>query len=423
MADTMTAWKARCRIVAIILFFAGLLMPSFVSAYAEQKVTASDGTANDWFGFSVSVKGNFAVIAAANKTIGGNSSQGAVYVFIKSGGIWTQWQKLTASDGGASDQFGYSVAFDGNKTIVVGAPNASNKGAVYVFEKTGSIFAQTQKLVASDGVTLDLFGRVVGIDGNTILIGAGGTFVSGQYVLGSVYSFEQSGSTWLEKQRILSPHPADNAARFGEALSISGTTALIGAWNATIGGNAGQGIGYVYTKSGSIWTLSTSLVASDGAAHDHLGSAVSLQGTKALLSADNAYVSGSQQGAVYYFSSSGTSWSQTNKFSPSVGTTGFFGASVSLLNNTALIGAYGENSDTGAAYVYNKALLALAWTQTSHIVASDGAVGDVFGYFSAVDTGTALIGAYTADIGPNSLQGAAYFYSQNCATSSGGLCP
>ena len=138
-------------------------------------------TADDHFGDSVSISGNTVVVGAHEATVGGNSDQGAAYVFTEPGSGWadmTQTAKLTASDGAADDYFGTSVSISGN-TVVVGAsePRSAQhgQGAAYVFTEPGSGWAnmtQTAKLTASDGAAGDYFGFSVSISGNTVVVGA-----------------------------------------------------------------------------------------------------------------------------------------------------------------------------------------------------------------------------------------------------------
>ncbi len=106
-----------------------------------QEVTASDGTPGDEFGISVVVEGDTAIVGAAYE----NSGQGAVYVFTQANGVWSEAQKLTASDGAANDWFGQSVALDGD-TAVVGAPQYLNvgNGAAYVFTRSGTTWSAVQ---------------------------------------------------------------------------------------------------------------------------------------------------------------------------------------------------------------------------------------------------------------------------------------
>ena len=131
----------------------------------------------DKFGYAVAVDGDIAVIGAYQDD-GNGADSGAAYVFTRVEGVWTQAAKLTASDGAAYDNFGISVAVDGD-TVVVGAPGddgaGADSGSVYVFVKPTGGWAtstETAKLTASDGAALDYFGYSVAVDGDTVLVGA-----------------------------------------------------------------------------------------------------------------------------------------------------------------------------------------------------------------------------------------------------------
>ena len=139
------------------------------------ELTASDGATWETFGYSVAVDGDTMVASAPYDNDNGNAS-GSAYVFIRQSGTWSQAAKLTASDGALYDQFGYSIAVDGD-TVVVGArydDNGSNSGSAYVFTKPGSGWTSTSiaaKLTASDGAANDWFGASVAVDGDTVVVG------------------------------------------------------------------------------------------------------------------------------------------------------------------------------------------------------------------------------------------------------------
>ena len=185
----------------------------------QAKLTASDGDNNDFFGISVAIDGDTAV-AGAPLDNGDLSNQGAAYVFTRSGTTWTEQQKLTASDGKANDLFGTSVAIDGD-TVVAGAPGdggTANSGAAYVFTRSGTTWTEQQKLTASDGAANDLFGASVSIDGDTAVVGApnddGGTINQG-----AAYVFTRSGTTWTEQQKLTASDGAANDF-FGASVAI-----------------------------------------------------------------------------------------------------------------------------------------------------------------------------------------------------------
>jgi len=139
-------------------------------------VVASDGTADAELGWSVAMSsdGNTAILGADIDDIGSNTNQGSAYVFTRSGGLWIQQQKLTASDGATGTTFGCAVALssDGNTAIIGAQYDASSQGAAYVFTRSGTVWTQQQKLTA--GVMTGWFGISVGLsgDGNTAIVGA-----------------------------------------------------------------------------------------------------------------------------------------------------------------------------------------------------------------------------------------------------------
>ena len=318
-------------------------------------------------------------------------------------------QKLVANDGATNDNFGYSVSLssDGNIALV-GAYNKSSTGAAYIFTRSGSTWTQQQKLIASDGGGSDFFGWSVSIssDGNTALVGASYADPSGITNAGAAYTFTRSGSTWTQQQKLIASEGGGGSDFFGSSVSISsdGNTALVGAY----GNSSYRGAAYVFTRSGSTWTQQHKLIASDGAAEDYFGWSVSLSsdGNTALV---GAYRKSSNAGAAYIFTRTGSTWTQQQKLVASDAASGDqFGYSVSLSSdgNTALVGAYGKSSNTGAAYIFTRS--GSSWTQQHKLLASDAAGGDYFGHSVSLssDGNTALIGAHRK----STYTGAAYIY-------------
>src|SRR5712675_148552 len=328
--------------------------------WMEQKVTASDGTANSYFGSAAALNGSTALIGAD----GDNSFQGAAYLFAKSNGSWSEGQKLTASDGLPGDEFGYRVVLADN-TLLVGAFTATvggnaSQGAAYVFTESNGTWSESQKLTASDGGLFDNFGASVALDGSTLVVGANGATVGGNAAQGAVYVFTESNGTWSQTQKLTASDGAANDS-FGESVALDGSTALIGAYNATINGHTWQGAAYIFTESNGTWSEGQRLTASDGTAGANFGNAVALDGSTALIGADASTVGGNTyQGKAYLFTESGGNWSQSDTF-----------------------------------------------------IASDGAVDDYFGAALAWDGATALISTPHPTIGGNTWQGAAYFYEQS----------
>ncbi|MDO8749562.1 MAG: prepilin-type N-terminal cleavage/methylation domain-containing protein [Dehalococcoidia bacterium] len=381
------------------------------------KLTASDGAANDKFGYSVAISGDTAVVGARFDDFGGNIDQGSAYVFVRSGSAWSQQAKLTASDGAAYDKFGGSVAISGD-TIVVGAFAAdvggnTYQGSAYVFVRSGGAWSQQAKLTASDGAAHDHFGLSVAISGDTAVVGANGADVGGNTAQGSAYVYVRSGGAWSQQAKLTA---SDGAARdeFGLSVAISGDTAVVGAYSADVGSNGNQGSAYVFVRSGGAWTQQAKLAASDGAVSDWFGFSVAISGDTAVVAAKTDDVgSNADQGSAYVFVRSGTTWSQQAKLTASDGAAeDYFGVSVAISGDTAVVGAYwddvGSNTEQGSAYLFLRS--GGAWSQQAKLTASDGAVSDYFGVSVAISGDTAVVGAHGDDVGSNTDQGSAYVF-------------
>jgi hypothetical protein len=215
----------------------------------QQKLTDAAGAAGDRFGQSVALEGDTAVVGAAYKTVGANADQGAALVFARSAGNWALQQELTAADGTAYDFFGYSVALDG-ESVLVGACNKTVgtrtiQGAAYVFTRDGTTWTQQQKLTAADGARNDNFGCSVALDGESALVGAWYKTVGTNAGEGAAYRFTRSGTTWTQQQR-LSAGDGAGGDYFGSAVGLSGDTVLIGAYHKTVGTSAGQGAAFAF---------------------------------------------------------------------------------------------------------------------------------------------------------------------------------
>ena len=204
------------------------------------KLIASDGATADEFGFSVSLSGNTALVGAWQFSSGPGSPPGSAYVFEKQGAVWVETAKLTASDAAAHDLFGVSVSLSGD-TALVGAiyddDAGAKSGSAYVFEKPPGGWmnmTETAKLTASDPAVDDQFGSAVSLSGDTALVGANGNDDVCPLDLfcnsGSAYVFEKQGPVWVQKAKLTA---SDAAAHdlFGSAVSLSGDTALVGAYH------------------------------------------------------------------------------------------------------------------------------------------------------------------------------------------------
>jgi uncharacterized repeat protein (TIGR03803 family) len=213
----------------------------------QAELLASDGAANDCFGYSVAVTANVAAVGALYHAVGSNARQGAAYVFAQSGTTWTQQAELTASDGAAYDYLGSSVAVTAS-AAVAGAPNhtvGSNaeQGAAYAFVKSGTSWSQRQELTSSDGEGGDEFGWSIAVDGSTILVGA--PTHPGPTGPGAAYVFVQSGKSWSQQQELTASDGAEDD-ELGRSVAVSGSTILVGAPFHQVGSNGDQGAAYLF---------------------------------------------------------------------------------------------------------------------------------------------------------------------------------
>ena len=251
----------------------------------QAKLLPGDGTAGDHFGWSVAVDGDCAIIGAYTDDDQGEDA-GSAYVFRYDGGAWTEEAKLVASDGAALDCFGVSVSLSGDVALIGAygdSGHALDSGTAYVFRYDGQSWNEEAKLLASDGGHSDNFGWTVAIAGDTALIGVPRDDDQG-YESGAAYVFIFDGAQWSEQAKLLPGAGGEAYDRFGCAVATAGDIAVIGA-REYLGGARGPGAAYVFTRDAFGWFRQARLLASDGALGDRLGAAVAVSGTVALVGA------------------------------------------------------------------------------------------------------------------------------------------
>ncbi len=326
-----------------------------------QKLTPSDGLAGDEFGYRVALQGRTAVVTAFSATVNGVVAQGSAYVYVGTGTQLVESQKLLASDGGLFDDFGASVAID-RDTLVIGANGATvgnnpAQGAVYVFVRANGVWSELQKLVAADGAAFDNFGISVAVQDGTIMVGSSQAAINGNGAQGAVYVFTSDNGSFQQTQKLTAADGAGGDS-FGISLALDRDTALIGAYGATVNGHPGQGAAYSFAKVEDSWTESQKLFAEDGGSFFNFGNNVALHGHKAAIAADVTTVNGhTSQGKVYVYIRPGADWTLEDTLVSSDGTTDdFFGAALALGQHTILVGTphptINGNSWEGAAYFY-----------------------------------------------------------------------
>ena len=374
------------------------------------KLTVPDNKAEDLFGNSVSIDGDYAIIGTPYDDDNGIDS-GSAYIFKRNGTSWNVEAKLLASDGGLSDSFGWSVSIDDNY-VLIGAPGDGliYTGSAYIFKRDGTEWIQKKKLQAPDGGAYDKFGVSVSIRGNTAVVGAEQGFSPTRK--GSAYIFERYGETWIQEAKLQGSDsvPWDY---FGCSVSIYGDYAIVGAGigNVIFPPYDGIGSAYVFKYDGINWIEEAKIQASDGESGELFGCSVSIFGDYAIIGAlyDDDY--GDYTGSAYIFKRDGTNWIEKIKLIASdAEPESCFGSSVSIKGDYAIVGAYIDGDLTGSAYIfkYNET----TWNEEAKIIASDVEYGDSFGWSVSIDGDYAIIGSVLDD--DNGYDsGAAYIFGKN----------
>lgn len=455
--------------------------PTVQLAYLKPALVAT-AQLSHWFGFSVAVSGDTAVIGAPQEdssSLGVDSvpndlaeKAGAAYVFKWTGLAWVQEAYLKPAAVGTTqtdDRFGWSVAISGD-TIVVGAiredgnslgvnstpvEGATDAGAAYVFTRTGAVWSQQAYLKpAAVGLTQvsDQFGWSVGVDGDTIVVGAYDEASSTLGInsapdelapgAGAAYVFTRTGGVWSQ-QAYLKPAAVGTTQandHFGNSVGVSGDTIVVGAFqedSSSLGVNSvpnelasASGAAYVFARSAGVWTQEAYLkpaAVGTSQSGDFFGTSVAVSGDTVVVGANGEDSStlginstpnegASSSGAAYVFVRNAGLWSQEAYLKPAaVGTSqtfDSFGWSVAISGDSVVVGAIGEDSSTtavnsapnesasgaGAAYVFTRSLG--MWSQRDYLKAA--AVGtaqldDEFGYSVAISGDRVVVGGYLED--------------------------
>ena len=381
-------------LVATALWSVGLTATGAAGAGAvDHQVTAPlgrqlaelagpDGRGYDWFGSSVAVSGN-TIVVGAPAVAAASSGVGRAYVFTKTATGWHRSGELEGPGTGTHDWFGDAVAVSGG-TIVVGAPSVSvltaGFGRAYVFTKTATGWHQSGELEGRDTTPGDLFGVSVAISGRTIVVGA----PSHAAKAGAAYVFMNAGADWRPVE--LKGHDTVAKDDFGDAVAISGSTVVVGAF----GHAAEAGRAYVFTKGAKAWDQTGEMSGSGTVAGDGFGVSVAIAGRTIAVGAGLA-ASGAGRG--YVFTQTARGWHQSVELAGSDSVAGDgFGDSVAVSGGTVVVGAFGHAASAGRAYVFIKT--ATGWRQDAELAGSDTSAGDDFGYSVAVSGTTVAVGAH-----------------------------
>jgi len=414
---------------------------------------------------------------------------------------WSQQSYVKAANSDNDSNFGTSVSISVD-TIAVGATgedsnqititngttaNADNSnsasGGAYVYKRSGTSWAQEAYIKASNNDANDSFGASVSIDVDTIAVGATGedsgtiAIINGMTsssndnssASGAAYVYKRYGNFWIQEAYIKAANAnGDNDSNFGHSVSIDGDTLAVSAigedsgWDNITNGtsasdnnsNSNSGAVYVYKRTGSTWAQEAYIKASNNDASDSFGASVSLDGDTIVVGATNedsattAIINGttapdndssSNSGAVYVYKRTGSNWAQEAYIKASNNSAAdLFGYSVSIDNDTLVVGAYLESSDqrtitngttaastdnsmagTGAVYVYKRS--GSTWTQQAYIKAVNSNVSDNFGRSVYINNNTLVVGANLEDSSQTTVTNGTTAASDNDKSASGAV--
>ncbi len=380
------------------------------------KITGSDTVDFDRFGYAVDIAVDTIVVGARDHD-GEGSGAGAAYVFERNQGGADQWgqvEKLAADDAAENDQFGDSVAIDG-ESIVVGTPyvdqNGSNSGTLYLFTRNqngADNWDQVKELIGGDTETGDCFGDGVAISGHTIVAGA--PLNDG---VGAAYVFARRGAQARHEQKRLGDDTAGGDL-FGSAVAVSGDTLVVGApYEDQYGDFSGAAYVLARNEGGETWWGQVTRLPIASSDHYELGSAVDIDGDLLVVGApggDRAHICERNAGGI-------DTWSIVCTVNGTPDTS--FGQAVAISGDTVVVGAPGEevggHTGAGAAHVYVRNRGGSdAWGFLTTLDASTFAEdSDHFGDAVDISGDRIVVGAYYADPDGNSAAGAAYIFERN----------
>ena len=374
------------------------------------------------FGNAIAVDGKTLVVGARhdNVVVGVDPVYyaGAVYVYVLDNHTWILQARLTPNDPEAGDLFGSSVAID-NDTIVVGAIGSDGKdddgdyaaemGTVYTFTRSGDQWQQQAVIQPADGLEEDYFGNAVAIVGERIVVGASGKDIGSTTDAGKVYSFYRSGTKWYPAQSITAPDPDKNDV-FGSSLDLDGPRLVVGAPSENKIGAA-----YIYYRTGSTWTLESKIEPDDTHSGDYFGDSVSINDETVVVGvpfADPDLGAGqvTNAGAVYIFGKRANAWKQDAKLElEDASDFDNFGDSVTTNGKTIIVGATGRDYygtlRVGSAYAFERN--DGSWELQTQIISVEPYSESNFGSSVAIDGDLILIG----ESGNSSNAGATHIYS------------
>ena len=376
--------------------------------HETQKVQASDMDARTNFGHSVAIDGDMAAIGAFSREYSGMLDAGAVYLFGRSGGRWQQETILTASDADGGDRFGNLVAIRNDVLIALAdRVNCQSEpgycGALYVFRRTGGVWAEEAKLIPTDIRADDNFGEEIALGDGIIAVGSTRADLGNDPDRGAVYVFRYDGAEWNQEAKLIASDPEFEDG-FGSAVALEQNQLLIGAPGADCCGAV-----YLFSHDGSAWNEDVKLTASDAASGDEFGAAVGLQGGTLVVGTNRDLPACSVCGSVYVFEHDGIDWQEQLQLLPPVlAVGGLFGHALLLSGDRLMVDHWFE----GTVYWYERD--GETWTKKTRFVRL-GQQNYSFGQTIGLSNDDLILGDGHLRCGDCHDCGAAYFFDLSLA--------
>ena len=358
----------------------------------QQQVVAPMRGPGDQFGASIAVDGDLAVIGAPTRSVGNSSGAGEAYVLARSGDEWVVTGSLAEAGYASKDRgFARETALRGAR-MLLGAPGYdASRGGAFLYDYDEALGWQLQAVLASPAPEMDgRFASAVGVAGAQVLVGETPKLLPpDDSVTGRVHVFARA-QTWMLAHTI-TPQDSESGDRFGFALAVDGEVAVIGA----PGKEGARGAAYVFVRDEGQWTQAQKLVlAGDRENNDYFGAAVAIAGDRALI---GAFGRNGQQGAAYVFVRDDDEWTQLQELTAETPEPAeVFGARLGLTAEHALVSGWGHDTvpmvgGRGGGYLFgadDDGYLLLAVLRTE-----DGVPGDYLGIGAALSQREIFLGA------------------------------
>lgn len=399
----------------------------------QKLIAGGDGDPGDYFGASVSVNGDTVVIGAPwNDVVKADDASGSAYVFTRNAqGDWIEQQNLTASDSTNGIGFGSSVSMDKDSIVIASDwnddGNNNSLSTAYVFTRnTQGVWVEQQKLTSSDKPEQIGSPISVSVDGDTIIMGVALSNGGNGPISGTAYIFTRNTQgVWAEQQKLIASDGAVGDT-FGWSVDVNGDTAVIG--RGAVGSDIpSSGSAYVFTRNDQdIWTEQQKLTASDKSPEDLFGWSVAMNGDTIVAGAMGVDTYGKNSGTAYVFTRNNQGvWTEQQKLLPSDGAVGdAFGQAVSMDEDIIVIRARSpallEPTLDGKAYVFTKNIQGV-WNEQQELPTITTYVGSSsppWGGIISVDKTTVVFGSAKKDGGNGFQSGLANVFSVNSKTAS-----